>query len=310
MPRDGITTPRGDLTGWRTLIHDHFVSLAIEPRDRAEIQGTVHTRRVGWLGVSTVRSVDQTFRRTRRLASRDGRDLLQVGFLKQGVAEVRQDGRDCTLLPGQFAIYDTSRAFTWRLTGTWELAVFTWPRTAVSVDDAQSSQVTAKCLTATSTVGAVAGATLAALEDSPAPVRADSGARLAGHVVDLVLTAALDGSADPEVDDGCTLLADIHDYIEDNIADANLGPETIARAFYLSPRTLHRSFARAGSTVSQTIRSRRLERARRELRSSGGKPIAVIASELGYVDATSFSRLFRAEYGLCPREYRKQRLRT
>lgn len=301
------TTRRGDLTGWRTLIRERFVCLDIAPRDPDEIQGAVDTTRVGWLSVSRVRSAEQTFRRTHRLVSRDGSDLFQVGQLTRGAAEVSQDGRSCVIRPGQFVIYETGRPFTWRMIGDWELSVFTWPRGAIGLDAALGTRLTARTFTNAQAPVRVAGAALTALGAPRDTLRADSAARLAGHLADLVLTAALDDPADEPLDHASRRAADIRDYIEDNLADADLTPESIARALFLSTRTLHRLFARDGRTVAQWIRARRLDRARRELHGAVGKPIGVIAAEAGFTDAASFSRLFRAQYGLSPREYRMRR---
>jgi AraC-like DNA-binding protein len=60
-------------------------------------------------------------------------------------------------------------------------------------------------------------------------------------------------------------------------------------------------------SVSALIRSRRLERCRRDLVDPllADVPLAVIGQRWGFSDAPHFSRLFRAAFGESPRDYRK-----
>ena len=47
------------------------------------------------------------------------------------------------LAPGDFAVYETDRAFRWALQEDWELLVLTWPRAAVRLPAAASQALTA-----------------------------------------------------------------------------------------------------------------------------------------------------------------------
>ena len=61
--------------------------------------------------------------------------------------------------------------------------------------------------------------------------------------------------------------------------------------------------------MSETIRTRRLERARRDLvdRSLSDESIHQIASRWGFVSKSHFSRAFRAAYGQSPSDFRRER---
>ena len=85
-----------------------------------------------------------------------------------------------------------------------------------------------------------------------------------------------------------------------------LSPETIAAANFMSVRTLQKLFRAEGCTVSDWIRERRLAGARRDLRdpSLADVPISRIADAWGLPNPGHFSRMFRAEFGLSPREDR------
>jgi AraC-like DNA-binding protein len=71
-------------------------------------------------------------------------------------------------------------------------------------------------------------------------------------------------------------------------------------------RYLHYLFQEQGTTVSRWIRHRRLEACRRELarRATGGVAVAAVAQRFGLTSPAHFSRVFRAAYGMSPREWR------
>jgi AraC-like DNA-binding protein len=102
------------------------------------------------------------------------------------------------------------------------------------------------------------------------------------------------------------LLTTIHAFIQRHMGDPDLSPETIAAAHHISLRLLHKLFNEEGETVAGWIRTRRLEGTRRDLAdpAQATRPVAALAAHWGFRDATSFSRTFRAAYGLPPHQYR------
>lgn len=98
-------------------------------------------------------------------------------------------------------------------------------------------------------------------------------------------------------------------FIEAHLGDPHLDPDAVAAALHVSRRTLYQSFAADGPGVAATIREHRLRRADALLRDphQRHRPISEIAAEVGLPDGAHFSRLFRATYGLTPREVRAWR---
>ncbi len=80
-------------------------------------------------------------------------------------------------------------------------------------------------------------------------------------------------------------------------------PARIAAAHGLSLRYLHLVFAEHGITVGRWVRQRRLWHCYRELREQGGRrTITDIAFRWGFNDMAHFSRTFRTQYGVSPRD--------
>ncbi|MFF7653109.1 helix-turn-helix transcriptional regulator [Streptomyces sp. NPDC007983] len=70
-------------------------------------------------------------------------------------------------------------------------------------------------------------------------------------------------------------------------------------------RYLHKLFQEQRTTVGRWIRQRRLEECRKELARGGrsSRTVAAVAQHWGFISPAHFSRVFRAAYGMSPREW-------
>src|SRR5690348_9640358 len=135
---DSAPASTGRLGVWRDLLRDHFVSLDVDAPRGDGFRGQVRTIELDDLRVAEVSSIPQAAHRTAALARRDPDRYFQVGLLTSGKARLVQDGRECRLAPGDFAVYETERPFTWELgaaTDPWRLLVFTWPCDTVMLSE-------------------------------------------------------------------------------------------------------------------------------------------------------------------------------
>ena len=100
-------------------------------------------------------------------------------------------------------------------------------------------------------------------------------------------------------------LSRVLDHIYDHL-DEPLDIDSLAEIACLSPYHWHRIYqAMYGETIAATVRRLRLHRAGGYL-ANGSMPITEIAERSGYSSLQSFSRTFRAAYGMPPAQYRKQ----
>lgn len=306
--RSAAATHRLDV--WRDLIRDNFVALDVRADRGTQFAGSVRSGELGHLKVASVESGPQSCRRTAGLAHRDGDVYLQVGLLARGDATLAQDGREAVLRPGDFAVYETDRPFLWGLQGDWELLVFTWPRASVAVTDTASQQLTARALAGDVGLGAIVGRLLRDLVTAPPVLSAPGSVRLADEVAELVTTVAFE-QVRPTGPSGASddLMRRIDAHIVEHVADPGLSPTSIAAAHFISTRHLHRLFAHRGCTVGQQIQRLRLERCRREMLDPGAdsRSISDISRCWGFLDSPTFSRAFRAAYGISPSDWRAGR---
>lgn len=103
-----------------------------------------------------------------------------------------------------------------------------------------------------------------------------------------------------------SMLAMVQDLVEQSLTDPLLTPTRIAQRTGISVRQLYRLFEEKGDSVCRYIQRTRLQWAATELRSvlTQTRSITDIAFACGFNDAAHFSRAFRKEFGVSPRQYR------
>ena len=103
------------------------------------------------------------------------------------------------------------------------------------------------------------------------------------------------------------MLERIFQTIEMRLSDPNLNYQMVASEHGISPRYLQKLFESINDSFGHYVKLRRLERCRLDLRSPlhAQKSISDILFQWGFNDSASFSRAFREQYGISPREYRK-----
>ena len=97
----------------------------------------------------------------------------------------------------------------------------------------------------------------------------------------------------------------IQTWLEENYSQS-INLENLAEKFSLSSRSFKRRFkAATQETPLQYLQKLRIDAAKKQLESNR-KPIDEIASIVGYMDQSAFSKLFKRETALTPGEYRSR----
>jgi AraC-like DNA-binding protein len=100
-------------------------------------------------------------------------------------------------------------------------------------------------------------------------------------------------------------LTRIEAFVHHRIGDPDLGPDQVAAGCGISVRYLHELLRDTDRTLGQWIRELRLRAAREDLENPADtRTIGEIAYARGFSDHAQFSRAFRADFGLTPRDVR------
>jgi AraC-like DNA-binding protein len=260
--------------------------------------------------ITTVEADAVHARRTRRQIAQGDRDTINVSLQKGSSGLVVQDGREALLAPGDLTFYETTRPYSLRFAEPYGLQVFALPRQALGLSEEEVRRLTAVATRPDEGLAALVASFLVRLASDAAGYLSQTGDVLARNAVDLLTTLAAErlGRGLATRDDSATtaLRLRVHAFIDRHLSDPDLSPETVAAAHHVSVRYLHYLFQEQGTTVSRWIRHRRLEACRRELarRATGGVAVAAVAQCFGLTSPAHFSRVFRAAYGMSPREWR------
>ncbi|WP_407148557.1 helix-turn-helix domain-containing protein [Bradyrhizobium sp. ORS 86] len=94
-------------------------------------------------------------------------------------------------------------------------------------------------------------------------------------------------------------------YIESHLGDFDLTPDRIAQQLRISRSNLYRAFESVGGVAGYILR-KRLHAAHAELVGNPERRIQEIAHRHGFKLASDFTRAFRREFGMSPREARER----
>jgi AraC-like DNA-binding protein len=299
---------------WKHVVSDTFVPLEVSgPRSEAGFLGRLRGTDLGSVRLVEVRAEAHTARRTARLVKAAPAGCYKVGLQLRGASVLVQDGREVGLAPGDFTVYDTDRPYTLAFSDPHRMLILVFPRDMLSLPEHRVARLTATRLPGEpGGMGALIGPFLVKVADlleeanAPAPCTA---VRLAGNVVDLlatVLAERLDTSSGDPGTGHRALMLRITAFVEEHLGEADLTLAQIAAAHHVSLRQLHKLFQASGTTAAGWIRQRRLEHCGHDLRDPryAAWPVAAVGARWGYPDPAHFSRLFKATYGMGPRDYR------
>lgn len=301
-----LTSETLNLAQWQRVTSSAFVPLEIHPLT-SPFEGRISTRVLDTLSVSLIEHTPAIVARTQRAVASSPGELIKVSVQVSGQSVIEQDGRVALLTPGDFALYDASRPYTLRFDIAPRIIVFAFRPSALTLPRTELTHVTARTFHASSPMGSVVSTFLAglartvmALSDEEAETLARTGLDLLMSVISREVRTEIRG--DPRAQQ----LHEIIESIEDMLPEPDLSPGVIAHANFISTRHLHSLFADRAVTVGTWVRTRRLERIRRDLSDHAFDhlPVAQVAARWGLINAPHFSRVFRATFGISPTEYR------
>ncbi len=302
--------PRRKLDHWNDYATDSFNPLVSDPADIRSFNGSIARTTIGDITVADVYSDAQIVRHSRAHVARTRQSVFFLQVQMEGEAIARQNGREARLHAGDFSLCDSTRPY--------EVMFPTANRMLVlGIPDAKLRRHIA-CPESLVAIPMQAGHGICGLlsrfvrhfwiECTEALDHSTAG-RVTVAILDLLGAAYADvGCGQPDR----LSLATVHririnNYIETHLHDPELTPTRIAEACRMTPRYLHHLFSEREETVARYIVRRRLDECARALVSGAqrSRTITAIAFDYGFNSPTHFGRVFRAKFGVTPREFRR-----
>ena len=232
-----------------------------------------------------------------------------VHLMLEGEGIARQDGREALLRSGDFTLCDGTRHYEISCPQGGRMLVLGIPTAKLRRHIACPESLAAIAMRAANGVnGLMSGFLRTYWRDCRDSLDADSAERIAVAVLDLLgaAYAQVPRTHAERSSRGTAHRIRILNYIHAHLYDSDLTPAQIARACRITTRYLHYLFSDGEETVTRYILKRRLEACSQALLadSQRGRTVTAIAFDHGFNSATHFGRVFRAQFGMTPREHR------
>lgn len=295
-------------TDFARLASEVFVPLEVNTTERVTFRARIDHRPAEQVGVSHIRATRHVVEHDVPRGASGG--SVKFGLQLGGTCTVEQDGRTAALRPGDMVLYDTDRPYRLEFPQEARLLVLMLPGAGLELPRRAVGTATATRLPGDVGVGALTADFLGGLADRMHVLTGRSAGHLGRSAVDLVgalLTERAEEGAGEDAAGGTeTLRTAARAFVEDHLADPELGPPMVAAHLFLSVRRLHEIFQDEEHTLSAWIRHRRLQQCRRALLdpAHAHRPVSRIGAAWGFPDAAHFSRVFKQEFGLSPSQFR------
>ena len=250
----------------------------------------------------------QCYHRSARKIAKDGIDHYFLLLIKSGRFYGQTDGHDVELAPGGCALFSfasPSQTFSERS----DLVALTLPRAILGplLDD--PDQVGGSVLSRDTPLCRVLFNHVRSMVDDADQLNASDAAGLARSTAAMIAVCfgpALSPNAQVKSQLRAASLVAIKRHIDNNLEDPALDAAQLTSVFGLSRASIYRMFEPLGG-IARFILQRRLRKALIQLSSPEYAHLQVseLAHNLGFSTGASFTRAFKAEYGLRPSEVRR-----
>ncbi|MGW1194202.1 AraC-like ligand-binding domain-containing protein [Streptomyces sp. NPDC002559] len=285
----------------------------LRSNDQDDFRARMRVLDLGELQVSTMHFPHLEITRTAKLIRQSDPEAYQINYFLHQEGVFSTTGADTALRAGDLVVMDSSRPFRGEVHSvldSWSHVTVQFSRRLLPLPNKTVQALLGAPVDGRRGMGGVFTRWLTDLNvradeftSADVPALASVTLDLLGSVIARCLDAEDAMSPDAR---RRALKVRIHDFIQQRLADPCLAPEAIAAAHGISTRYLYKLFHEQGLTVAGWIRECRLERCCRDLTdpSFSSRSIQAIASRWGFIDKAHFSRVFRAAYGMPPRDYR------
>lgn len=305
---DGLP-PQDEFGYWRDVIDGTYFHLQLEFRGGDRFDGRLDKWDLPTMSLSRLESSPLKYKRLRQHCQDLDHQVLVTVPISSAV-DFNQLGRRMQCRPGQFLLEYSDEPYEFSYEKSNLLWVLKLPESALQTRLGNASRYCARAYDAQNGIGKLFRDYVQLLTThcvNPSPT---AQALMGSQVIDL-LALALRENGEIESDQTTIVraahLARVEAYIRAHLFEAELSPAGIAQACGISLRYLHELFKTEERSVAESVRARRLQAAYEQLLTGASDSVSRVAYGTGFGDQAQFSRLFRMEFGLTPRDLIRRR---
>lgn len=296
--------PREVVPTWTEAIGVIFDSRARKSAEEGFF-ATVDAAFMGDVALGRLRSSTQDFDRSRYKIARDGMDGFLLQFYLSGRSASRGSGNSEVAAEGDLYVIDMAQPLATTTTDHDQISLVV-PRRLISsrIECAETTHM--RVVPANLPLVAMFRESLKSFFGQLDAISCQEAEAVIPPLLDLA-AVAINGHVDERSIAGVNLaqFVGLRRHVEDNLLDPDLTLDSLLLAFGMSRRKAYRLFEPVGGFATYVNR-RRLHRALLALRSPDWRHVSIaeIGTVHGFSTAENFSRAFRREYDLSPREAR------
>jgi AraC-like DNA-binding protein len=285
-----------------------FQGLKADTYGDTRFDGRATTLHAGDVVLTRLEATRHQVTRSSALARSTELPYLKIVAPWVGCAGVGQKGRETWVTPGQWSLYDTTDSYAVANPEQVEHLIVMIPKASIAERGLALDPLMARRLGGSGGIGTLALHTMRSAFDELRHMP-DSAARGVGDAItQLVHLSLLDlAGQQTQVSQREALREQIKRYVAQHLADPGLSVDGLARALNCSRRQLYNAFSEEPDGVASYIQAQRLQACRRTFddRGSDHRSITDIAVGFGFQNMAHFSRVFRAQLGMAPSDYRR-----
>ncbi|MFJ6378720.1 helix-turn-helix domain-containing protein [Kitasatospora sp. NPDC092039] len=298
---------------WEATTARSHMSNRLRSDHQEDFRARMRAVDLGELQVSALVFPHLEIARTPKLIRQSDPEVYLLNYFLHAEGALSEAGGEAAIRPGDLMVMDSSRPYSGvvrTVPGDWSHLTVQFPRRLLPLPEKTVRSLLSVPISGHRGMGGVFSRWLTDINARAGEFTPADLPTLASVTLDLlasVLARCLeaDEALSPEARRSA-LRARINAFVEQHLSDPAMTPRAIADAHHISLRHLQQLLAEDGTPPAAWIRHRRLERCRLDLANPrlNARPIQAIAERWGFTNPTHFSRLFRATYGIPPRDYR------
>jgi AraC-like DNA-binding protein len=307
---DTDAVPAAERAGlWADWLGRLFQGLRSDQYGDTDFDGRARTLHAGEVVLTRLEATRHRVTRSPALARSTEQPFLKIVAPWKGCAGVEQKGRETWVTPGQWSIYDTTDSYAVANPERVEHLIVMLPKPMLAERGLHLDALMARRLGGS---GGISTLALQTMRNAFAelPSMPEAAARGVGEAItQLVHLSLLDLAGQATAQTQREALRErIKQHVAQHLADPALTVDAIARALNCSRRQLYNAFAEEPDGVAGYILAQRLLACRRLLADKlhAHRSLTDIAVGLGFQNMAHFSRVFRAQLGMAPSDFRRQ----
>lgn len=303
---DYALSERGDV--WRDLMMNQFSGLNCDIYGNQKFFGHLDIRHAGDVTMINLEADPHKVIRTDKFARTSPTDYLKMIVPIKGQANVSQYGRDTSVQPGSWVIYDTSNSYEISNYEKANYLIIMLPRYRL-VTGKLAREFMANSINASKGVSRLALSTIGKAWQELPYMDQNSSYGSGEIITQLIHLALTEFSGNKSILSTETLLKQhAKDTISQYIRNPKLNVEMLAELLGCSTRSLYSAFQNSDKTINQIIQEQRLTGCIHDFQAPHLSHLSIteIALSWGFNNPSYFSKLFRDFTGLQPRAFRNR----